>query len=126
MENNLTFIVITLFLGIVGSLITLMGLSELKSTIKSDKLNDTHKKYHSVLIILPILIPILFGISEWKNDRLIHLFNSGTWTIYLLYNIFVFYLLVHFRSERKDEYDDELSFSKGAKIMFLKLLDLFR
>jgi Ca2+/Na+ antiporter len=125
MENNIEVIIITSIVGVMGILVTLMGISELKSTIKSKELTNLHKKYHAVLILIPLLIPFLYAFSEWKNDQFHHLFQTNIWTTYLLYNLFMFYLLVHFRGERKNKHDEEISLKLATKIMFIKLKDLF-
>jgi len=125
MENNLINTIITVIVGALGLLITLMGISELKSTLKSKTLTLLHKKYHSVLILIPLIIPVWYAYSEWKNDHLQHLFQSNIWTTYLMYNLFLFYLLVHFRGERKNHHDKEVSLKVATRIIFKKLKDLF-
>lgn len=125
MENNILTIIITIIIGLIGLLVTLMGFSEFKSTIRSKKLNTLHKKYHAILILVTLLIPMWYAYSEYKTDHLNHLFHSNIWTTYLLYNLFLFYLLVHFRGERKNYHDNEISLKIATKIMLKKLKDLF-
>lgn len=111
---------------VVGILLTLMGISEIKSLNKDFNFSEHHKKFHIILIILLIAFPSFLTLQLIRSGDFFELLAKGFWINYVLYDALAFYVLIHLREERKGEVTDNLTFKAGVLVMWKKIIDLFK
>jgi len=110
----------------LGGVLTLMGISEIKSLNKAKDFSEHHKKYHMILIGLLLAFPSLTTFWLVRHGDFFELLQKGFWTMYMLYDALAFYLLIHLREERKGEIMTTLTTKDSILIACKKIIDLFR